>query len=332
MCTLKFVFQFLIFNTLEQRSEASCKSCTPGMYCEGNGLSWPSGACSPGWYCNGSATRNMTMTHGGQCQPGYYCPSGSDKMEPCSGGQFCETAGLSLPTGNCTAGYYCTLGANASEPNDGVTGGRCPRGYYCPAGSAFAVPCEPGYYLDSPGATNKRSCKSCPRGKFCNGTGLEDPTGNCSSGYYCPGGQATDKPVNLSCPIGHYCLQGDGDARPCPSGTYQDLRQKSSCSECPESFYCNATFRPVDNYKLYVCPQGYYCPSGTEFAEQFPCAIGTFNNLTGRVSQTECTQCLGKYYCGQPGLTYPNTLCAAGFYCKQGELLFIPRVFAIILE
>lgn len=293
--------------------------CTPGKYCEGDGLSLPTGPCSAGWFCNGSATRNMTTTHGGRCQPGYYCPSGSNKMEPCSGGSFCATSGLSLPTGNCTAGYYCTLGAKVSTPNDGITGGRCSRGHYCPTGSAFEHPCQPGYYLDSPGATERTSCKLCPLGKFCNGTGLEVPTANCSSGYYCPSGQVSSTPFNYSCPVGHYCLEGDSKPRPCPSGTYQDNPGKSSCKQCPKGFYCNATQSPVVNYNRYICPQGYYCPSGTKFAEQYACEIGTFNNLTGRSSQTECTKCLGKYYCGQPGLSYPNTLCAAGFFCKQGD-------------
>lgn len=265
----------------------------------------------------------MTTTHGGQCQPGYYCPVNSAKMEPCSGGSFCATAGLSRPTGNCTAGHYCTLSANVSTPDDGLTGGMCPPGYYCPAGSAVPVPCETGYYLDSPGATSKGSCIQCPLGKYCNGTGLDSPTANCSSGYYCPGGQFSNTPVNYSCPAGHYCLEGDGKPRPCPSGTYQNLQQKSSCKQCPTRTYCNAAHGPVVNYNPNVCPEGYYCPAGTKFAEEYPCEIGTFNNLTGRESQAECVQCLGKYYCGQPGLTYPNTLCAAGYYCKQGETMVV---------
>ena len=299
-----------------------CAPCTEGKYCEGDGLSEPTGPCSPGWYCNGSATRNMTMTHGGRCQPGYYCPSGSDKMEPCTGGSFCATSGLSQPTGNCTAGYYCKLGANMSTPTDGVTGDQCGPGYYCPSGSSFPVPCKPGYFLDSPGATDEASCKQCSPGKFCNGTGLKVPTGNCSSGYYCPKGQASSTPYNYSCPEGHYCLAGDSKPRQCPSGTYQDLTQQFSCNLCPEMYYCNATQGPVVNYNPYICPPGFYCPNGTKFAKQYPCDMGTFNNLTGRTSQIDCTPCLGKYYCGQHGLTYPNTLCAAGYYCKQGKYIF----------
>lgn len=308
---------------LGQQSEVSCTACTPGMFCEGNGLSWPTGPCSSGWFCNGSATRNMTITHGGQCEAGNYCPSNSSKMEPCDGGWYCAKSGLSSPTAKCQAGFYCTLGASISNPIDGVTGGRCPPGYYCPEGSKSPKPCAPGYYLDTYEATNNASCKLCPLGMFCNGTGLEKPSGNCSYGYYCPGGQDSNTPVNYSCLVGHYCLEGDGEPRPCPSGTYQDRKGQSSCLECPKRFYCNATVAPVVNYNLFVCPEGYYCPPGTKFAKEYPCAIGTFNNLTGRALQEECSQCLGRYYCGHPGLTYPNTLCAAGYFCKKGKLSWV---------
>ena len=310
------IYAILIY--VEQQAEASCKPCSRGMYCEGNGLSWPTGPCSAGWYCNGSATRNMTTEHGGKCEPGYYCPSGSEEMQPCPGGSYCATPGLSLPTGNCTAGYYCTLGASVSNPNDGAKGNKCSPGYYCPLGSTVRIPCEPGYYLDSSGATNKLTCKLCPLGKFCNGTGLPTPSGDCFSGYYCPGGQSSGSPLNYSCPVGHYCLEGDSKPRPCQSGLYQNLPKQSSCETCPERYYCNATHEPVVNYNSHLCPQGYYCRNGTTFAEEHPCAVGTFNNVTGRASQLECTSCLGRFYCGHPGLTYPNTLCAAGFFCKRG--------------
>ena len=55
------------------------------------------------------------------------------------------------------------------------------------------------------------------------------------------------------------------------------------CNNCVESYYCNATFGPVISYGTYICPEGFYCPNGTEYAEQFPCPRGTFNNRTGRV-------------------------------------------------
>lgn len=75
---------------------------------------------------------------------------GSSAQQACPGGMYCQTAGLSAPTGNCSAGYYCILTATTLTPTDGVTGDGCPAGYYCPQGSAAPTPCSPGTYSPSP--------------------------------------------------------------------------------------------------------------------------------------------------------------------------------------
>ena len=46
---------------------------------------------------------------------------------------YCETPGLSYPTGECSAGYLCVEGASIPGPNDGVNG-PCPMGHYCENG------------------------------------------------------------------------------------------------------------------------------------------------------------------------------------------------------
>ena len=63
---------------------------------------------------------------------------------------------------------------------------------------------------------------------------------------------------------------------------------------------------------------GYYCPNGTRAAQEYDCPIGTFNNITGLESEGECFPCLGGFYCGQRGLTYPYTPCSPGFFCRTG--------------
>lgn len=58
-----------------------------------------------------------------------------------------------------------------------------------------------------------------PGGKYCNGDGLAEPTGDCAPGWYCSGGAYTDKPTtyvnsttlystNYSCPV--YALNNTG--------------------------------------------------------------------------------------------------------------------------
>ena len=306
-------------NVAGQQTPESCEACTLGTYCEGEGNTWPTNDCSPGWYCNGSATTNMSTTHGGRCQPGYYCPAGSSHPEPCDGGKFCDVAGLDRPTGNCTAGYFCKLKAKFSDPKDGSTGGVCPRGYYCPEGTRDPMPCAPGFYQDGTQATNSSACKLCTRGKYCNDTGLEAPEGPCDAGYFCPPGQSSKTPAAHPCPAGYFCKEGVDRPEKCPAGSYQDQPLRDFCKTCPERFYCNATHGGVDNYNAYVCPEGYHCPNGTTFAEQYPCDYGTFSNDTGLAHAGECSPCLGGFYCGERGLTAPKTPCSSGYYCRKGE-------------
>lgn len=310
------------FNNLTgQEAQASCIPCPRGSYCEGYGNSWPTGLCSAGWFCSGNATSNMTTTHGGKCQPGYYCPEGSGYPKECDGGKFCDVAGLSEPRGNCSAGYFCKLKSSTSTPTDS-TGDQCPSGNYCPEGSMDPIACEPGTYYGGIQATNPSACVSCTAGKFCNTSGLSAPDGVCSAGYYCPGGQSVGTPSSHGCPLGNKCIKGSDSPTKCESGYYQDELLQNTCKECPARYYCNATFGGVENYNLYPCPEGFFCSNGTRFAEEFPCENGTFNNLTGRANQHECTSCLPRYYCGEPGLTHPNTLCSSGYYCKTGNVLY----------
>lgn len=47
-----------------QQSVASCLLCTPGMYCENQGISEPTGNCSAGWFCTGGASQAQPIVLG----------------------------------------------------------------------------------------------------------------------------------------------------------------------------------------------------------------------------------------------------------------------------
>ena len=92
---------------------------------------------------------------------------------------------------SCPASYYCP--SNTSDP----TLYPCPEGYYCPVGTAHAYenPCSEGTYNGLPLQQNSSSCELCPPGMYCEGQGLEEPTGNCSAGWFCTGGSVSAKPL-----------------------------------------------------------------------------------------------------------------------------------------
>lgn len=310
-------------NKTNAASELDCLPCTRGSYCESTGNPMPTALCSPGWYCNGGATTSKpTSNNGGRCTAGYYCPRGSYAPLECDTGKFCENDELSTPSGNCSAGYHCIKNSTVPAPTNGINGNECPKGHYCPEGTLTPVACPFGSYLNSRGAKNETYCQACTPGKYCNDSGLHLPVADCSPGYYCPLGETT--PTAVICKEGYFCVGGKGHQEPCPSGQYQDEQGKASCKVCVKGHYCNATFGPVKNYIGNVCPPGYYCPRGTEFAVQYACPIGTFNNITGLTNETECTLCLGGFYCGRTGLTHPETPCSGGYFCKQGAKTSTP--------
>lgn len=74
------------------------------------------------------------------CTMGYYCTGGTSIPEPCpigtfgdnynyvymsdcqdcTPGMYCETEGLTAPTGNCSDGHYCTGAAETAQPIDHI--------------------------------------------------------------------------------------------------------------------------------------------------------------------------------------------------------------------
>ena len=61
------------------------------------------------------------------------------QCQPCLAGMFCETPGLSEPTGDCLEGFLCLSGAALPGPDDGVNG-PCPVGHYCENGELIKNP------------------------------------------------------------------------------------------------------------------------------------------------------------------------------------------------
>ena len=60
---------------------------------------------------------------------------------------------------------------------------------------------------------------------------------------------------------------------------------------------------------------GHYCPQGTESANQYPCAIGTYNPATNADVVSLCLPCTAGSYCVSEGLAAVTGPCDAGWYC-----------------
>ena len=78
-------------------------------------------------------------------------------------------------------------------------------------------------------------------------------------------------------------------------------------------YYCDNSLAPVSDLGNFTCPIGHYCPNGTLRSTEFPCQPGTYNNLTGLDTASNCQECPPGFYCQNPGLSEPQGPCMAGY-------------------
>ena len=193
-------------------------------------------------------------------------------------------------------------------------------GHYCLTGSPSPTQCPPGTNSSSYGLAAVTSCPPCTAGYYCPMNGTVYATLLCSAGYYCPSG--TSLP-SLQCPRGSFCVSGSANPAPCEAGTYQDQLGNDTCKGCPAGSYCglNTSF-PV------TCPMGFFCPSQTQYGNQYPCSNGTFSNSTGLSTVDQCLPCSPGQYCGSTGLTQPTGNCSMGYFCGGGSSVATPQELA----
>ncbi|KAM7321322.1 hypothetical protein ACRRTK_019414 [Alexandromys fortis] len=261
--------------------QVSCFPCPAGYYCPENITSYNGYPCPAGFYCP-RGTKHATQF---PCPRGYYNPDpltqSLDSCLPCPPGHYCGQENLTKPSGACDAGWYCVSAAWTARPFDldNYTSTNC----LCPA-TATGGKCPAGSYCPegSPEPT------PCPPGFFCATSGLSTPTGSCQAGYFCTGGSKSPAP------------EDEVTGGPCPPGSF--------CR-----YYCDSSMGPVQDFSLYPCPRGYYCPVGTAKAMHHSCPVGTYSPQKGLTSITECQLCPAGKFCSLAGITAPT-----GFYCSEG--------------
>ena len=307
------------------KSATNCTDCPLGKYCYANTTA-PIGDCSAGYFCDyGSYSPSQDP-----CPIGHYCPkgttapvacdagtfnpsTGSDEESDCidcTAGSYCETEGLSEPTGLCNAGFYCPSGSiSATEIS-------CLEGFYCDEGSASPKGCNDGTYQPSEGQS---TCISCPERFYCfkNDTSLAMEPIACPIGSYCPSGTA----IPIPCPSGYYgnseSLASADECTLCPSGKYciNGIIQ----ADCSAGYLCiSGNYQPnpvAPHAESFVigdlCPAGSYCPEGT--TEQIPCPENYIRTESGASILEDCIDCPAGYRCAAGN---PDPIpCPAGFYC-----------------
>ncbi|GMF37121.1 unnamed protein product [Phytophthora fragariaefolia] len=292
-------------------AQHQCVICPAGFYCGLPGTILPT-ICPSGNYCPEGTSLPV------KCFPGTFADVEGlvkiEQCEPCPSGQYCDSYGLSAPSGPCLAGFVCPGASPVANPVDQSYGYVCPMASYCPEGTGTAISCPVGSFRMSAGGTSLASCSVCPGGKYCSTTGLPEPSGLCSPGYYCVSNATsptpTDNVTGAICPAGFYCPEGSSTPIKCAAGTYAAYTSQKTCDTCPMGYFCDG----IATSTYAECPAGHYCPAGTAEVP-VPCPIGTFSSATRLTHVTQCLQCVPGSFCDSVALVQPKGLCAAGSFC-----------------
>ncbi|CEM28618.1 unnamed protein product [Vitrella brassicaformis CCMP3155] len=307
----------------------------------------------------GQSCEDFALDHTQECEQGMYCQAGDKpkncpigtfgndvnltallECTDCLPGQYCGTEGLDAPTANCSAGYYCRSGSERAKPDAFSPGykclggdqrfcspGRgCPKGSYCPEGSVAPIPCRPGKNSPNENATSPADCADCPPGKWCAPDGS---ISNCDGGFVCVGSSATPRPTNQTgmgyrCPSGHKCAAGVFAPTECQPGSFADMGL-DDCKDCQAGFVCSDTQQ--DTTDTYPCPEGHYCPRGSDNGLSNPCPSTTFRNLTHGALPSDCFDCPAGEYCPIAGQNDTAGACSAGYVCVGGDYSATPTGF-----
>lgn len=194
---------------------------------------------------------------------------------------------------------YCSPGKYFSSESSSSCS-TCTSGSYCLGGTdAIQISCPAGKYGESTGLSSVYCDGKCSSGHYCLEGSISKNQFICEAGYYCPEG--TEYKSQYKCPISYYCPEGSSIfSLKCPQGRFGSNEGLTN-SDCDG-----------------ICSKGYYCPTGSTSATQFPCPIGKFGNITGLYDALCTGDCYEKYYCNYGSTSPTQSLCSVGKYCPTG--------------
>ncbi|KAF8822661.1 GCC2 and GCC3 domain-containing protein, partial [Cardiosporidium cionae] len=352
-------------------SGLSCLRCPPGFYCETAGLHAPSGPCNAGFFCASgaysSSPRPLSLTDTfGSCPAGHYCPEGTEWPIPCplgtfsntisaisastcslcTFGMFCNTTGLTKPSGMCSEGFFCPNGSVSPMPHGSI----CTAGSFCPEGSSSMTSCPKGTVSDRKGMAICKACLPgfecesnstgtsslpCPIGSFClDGKSIQCPLGSfrskigglnedhcelCPRGKYCGSSEGLSSPDGF-CDSGYYCFRGATVSTPNEGkeGGRKCVVVDTPTGNCSAGYVCPTGSLRADE-RLNRCPAGHFCPSSAIAPTH--CPVGSILTGTGSTAAANCTNCPSGMYCQSIGATSPTGMCHEGYFCKEGTIV-----------
>ena len=278
----------------------------------------------------------------------HQCPTGFVSAENRAVCERCELGKVPQNNTNCE---HCVSG---KYQNSILSCGDCPQGFsQSNNGTLLCDACAAGKHQNQSGqhscdtcnsgqyqpTTSQSNCFSCPTGYVSTAgfaTCLMCPRGYGSQNGACvgcvPGKGSLQEPLSgtcVECPPGKY--SSNKVCTPCPTNTYQDVANKTSCQNCGANRYsaqgatfcsnCAAGNYSASDNSCVDCVSGQYRGVDDPENECITCPIGFKANIVGSLSGTvDCVLC--------PDGTEANgsscTGCPIGFFGKAGVCVSCP--------
>ncbi|OXB71843.1 UNVERIFIED_CONTAM: hypothetical protein H355_013666 [Colinus virginianus] len=262
---------------------AVLKKCPAGYYCEAGSTTPDQHVAPPGSFAGVGSGRSSL------CPVGTYSEAeGQERCKPCPPGSVCHPYAF---WGEAQAlGHYPTVSFVLLVAD--VVNSRWTKSATLDT-TAPALTSIHEAFLGNPPPTATRlnplqrilMRRKCEKIHGCTGVQLF----RANSTFAVRGGSARDHCT--PCTPGYYC-SGTGLTEP--------------TGACSRGYYCGADGRQQS------CPQGFYCPEGTQFPQQYPCPPGTYLDYEGARDESECTACPEGRVCDDPGNTSADDLCPPG--------------------
>lgn len=278
MCKLPYVMAYpvdVVFDELETSSFVQCIPCPKGTFSAGGGYWEDCIACPKGKFQDSPGQSICNP-----CPNGTDSPTGADICRPCQAG----TVYYNSSCVQCPDGFYTHMMGGDERP--------------------VCMPCPNNTWSNSISG----GCRLCPsQSTSSGGTGIQ--------GCLCFGGLelsiVSNVPYCTRCVAGQYAAPFSNRCVLCPSGSFSRNSAASSCVSCPNG---HAWFAPSGSLSCSVCPSSQtstpgkdnctLCPRGSVCNLQaltvVPCPAGTYDNVGGLSSLSQCGPCPANYFCMTP--------------------------------
>jgi hypothetical protein len=305
------------------QGDATCDDCTAGLYTSSVGTV-TCDACADGHFTTTTSSDVDGMgvitgaSHCVACPTGKANVPGDATCDDCTAGLYTSSVGTATCDA-CADGHFTATTSSDADGMGVITGAShcvaCPTGKANVPGDDTCDDCTAGLYTSSVGTV---TCDICADGHFTATTSSDvDGMGVITGASHC-----------VACPMGKANVPGDDTCDDCTAGLYTSSVGTATCGACADGHFTTTTSSDADGMGVItgathcnLCGLGRYNQPGDASCDG-ECPAGTFGEVMGAASASNCTGCPSGQYGTQWGAdnSLVCTSCAAGqFTANSGS-------------